>query len=111
MSTNCFKENLIKNVNIIKKENEKLLKSTESLKSQKPLKVEEYLVTSCTLHQQLLELIGDEHAIDELIYYLGKALNSGSIEINIFLKTIRGLAKDHYLKRALIKKIQSNIKK
>nr|CAG8437962.1 12140_t:CDS:2 [Entrophospora candida] len=50
-----------------------------------------------------------ENAIEDAIYYLGRALNSERIDLNTYMKNIRTLAKEQFMRRALIHKIRRQI--
>ncbi|CAH1759244.1 2980_t:CDS:2 [Entrophospora sp. SA101] len=50
-----------------------------------------------------------ENAIEDAIYYLGRTLNSERIDLNTYMKNIRTLAKEQFMRRALILKIRKQI--
>jgi ESCRT-I complex subunit TSG101 len=69
---------------------------------------------------RLLQLISDDLAIDDTFYVLGRALDAERIELDPFLKVCepwrikliavqltRTLAREQFLKRATVKKIES----
>lgn len=53
---------------------------------------------------QLLELAADDAAIEDAIYHLSRALQSERIDLQAFLKHVRTLAREQFLRRALMKK-------
>jgi ESCRT-I complex subunit TSG101 len=57
------------------------------------------------LSKQLLLLVAEDATIEDTLYYLEKKLNNGQIDLDIFLKTVRSLCADQFLKRSTIKKI------
>jgi ESCRT-I complex subunit TSG101 len=57
----------------------------------------------------LFELVADDHAIDDTIYILGKALNAGKLDIVAFMKVTRTLAVEQFMRRALVAKIHKTI--
>jgi len=54
---------------------------------------------------QLLHLRAEDAAIDDTQYYLDKALQKGSIDLNSYLKVTRNLSEEQFYRRALINKI------
>ncbi|KAJ1970960.1 suppressor protein stp22 of temperature-sensitive alpha-factor receptor and arginine permease [Dimargaris xerosporica] len=57
-------------------------------------------------YEQLFDLVADDNAIEDTIYYLGKALSLGKIELTLYLKLVRSLAHDQFMCRTLIQKIR-----
>ncbi|KAJ7285871.1 UEV domain-containing protein [Mycena rebaudengoi] len=60
-------------------------------------------------HNQLINLVAEDNAIEDTIFHLSKALNSGRIDLERFLRSCRILAEEQFMKRALIEKIQTGI--
>ncbi|KAJ3070920.1 hypothetical protein HDU98_006056 [Podochytrium sp. JEL0797] len=81
----------------------------EKVQNAPEVQVDEILTSVSVVHNQLLDLIAEERALDDLIYQMSKALNAEKIELSVFMKHSRTLARDLFLKRALIKKIQLHI--
>lgn len=69
--------------------------------------VDEIVCSSTVVYNQLLELVAEDAALEDTIYHLGRALNSeiANIDLEQFLKRVRGLAREQFTKRALINKI------
>ncbi|RKP37561.1 UEV domain-containing protein [Dimargaris cristalligena] len=57
-------------------------------------------------HEQLFHLVAEDNALEDTIYYLGKALSLGQVELPAYLKSVRALAHDQFLCRALIQTIR-----
>jgi ESCRT-I complex subunit TSG101 len=57
------------------------------------------------LTKQLLYLVAEDATIEDTLYYLDKALNSGLLELDAYLKTIRLLSRQQFQVRAVIKKV------
>ncbi|KAF4614691.1 hypothetical protein D9613_003029 [Agrocybe pediades] len=70
--------------------------------------VDELVCATSIVHNQLINLIADDNAIEDTIYHLHRALNAGRIDLERFLRSTRVLAEEQFMKRALIEKIQSN---
>ena len=54
---------------------------------------------------QLYSLVAEEKAIGDAIFMLGKAKESGRITTAVFVKMVRSLSREWYLKKALVQKI------
>eukprot|EP00301_Raphidiophrys_heterophryoidea_P007862 c12993_g1_i1.p1 GENE.c12993_g1_i1~~c12993_g1_i1.p1 ORF type:complete len:372 (+),score=99.93 c12993_g1_i1:737-1852(+) len=67
--------------------------------------IDQLVVASDVRSEQLLELVADDRAIMDTVYWLDKALEQGSIDLAVWLKTVRNITKEQYKKRALIRKI------
>jgi len=59
---------------------------------------------------RMFDLVTEDHAIEDAIYYLSKSLNAGTLPLPAFLKHVRKLAVDQFMKRALILKIRQHRK-
>ncbi|KZT68958.1 hypothetical protein DAEQUDRAFT_765747 [Daedalea quercina L-15889] len=57
----------------------------------------------------LVNLVAEDNAIEDTIYHLHRALNSGRIDLEKFIRTARALAEEQFMKRALIEKIQAGL--
>jgi len=55
--------------------------------------------------KQLLYLVAEDATIEDCLYYLEKNLMNGELNVEIFLKNVRSLSTEQFLKRATIKKI------
>ncbi|TPX41500.1 hypothetical protein SeLEV6574_g06056 [Synchytrium endobioticum] len=69
--------------------------------------VDDIICGVTVLHNQLFEVVADDHAIDDALYCLGEAFGREKIDPNSYLKHIRALAREQFLKRALIRKIRT----
>ncbi|SCZ97415.1 BZ3500_MvSof-1268-A1-R1_Chr4-2g07199 [Microbotryum saponariae] len=69
--------------------------------------VDEIVCSSTIVYKQLLDLITEDAALEDTIYHLGRGLNSdvAKIDLDQFLKRVRSLARDQFIRRALINKI------
>jgi len=59
-----------------------------------------------TWSQQVLDLVAEDHAIEDTIYVLDRALAEERIDLKTFLKLVRKLASKQFFARALAIKIQ-----
>ena len=66
--------------------------------------VDEVLVAPTVVGQQLYDLIAEEKACVETREVLGRALDRGRISSEAWVKTVRSLAREEFLKKVLIRK-------
>ncbi|KAH6842338.1 UEV domain-containing protein [Chaetomium sp. MPI-CAGE-AT-0009] len=67
--------------------------------------IDELLVAPTVVGNQLYELVAEERALGDTIFVLGRAVERGRIAPQTFAKMTRGLAREWYLKKALVRKI------
>lgn len=67
--------------------------------------IDELLVAPTVVANQLYALVAEERAIADVIFVLGRAVERGRISPAVFARTTRSLAREWYLKKALVKKI------
>lgn len=56
--------------------------------------------------EQLFDLAGEVAAADDAVYYLGKALDDGGVELKVYMRQVRKLAQQQFLAKALVFKIR-----
>ncbi|TPX32551.1 hypothetical protein SmJEL517_g04355 [Synchytrium microbalum] len=54
----------------------------------------------------LIEVVAEDHSIDDALYCLGEAFSREKVDGPTYLKHVRLLAREQFLKRALVKKIR-----
>ncbi|KAI9709825.1 MAG: hypothetical protein M1812_007617 [Candelaria pacifica] len=67
--------------------------------------VDEVLVAPTVVGGQLYELCAEEGAIGDTLFVLSRGLDKGRVKADSFIKMTRGLARERFLKKALIRKI------
>ena len=67
--------------------------------------VDELLVAPTVVGNQLYDLVSEERSLGDALFILGRAVERGRIEPAVFAKMTRTLAREWYLKKALVKKI------
>ncbi|KAI5123292.1 hypothetical protein M0805_009313 [Coniferiporia weirii] len=67
--------------------------------------IDEMVCASSIVGNQLINLVAEDNAIEDTMYHLHRALNSGRIDLERFLRTTRVLAEEQFMKRALVEKI------
>jgi len=98
-----FEEESVKiksNITTFQSKNKEISDKIEQLKNQPDINPDEILKFT-TLMNQLLDVVAEESAIEDMIYYLGKALTSEQIDLNYYLKHIRALSREQFLKKVL----------
>lgn len=95
---------LKKNIAVLKDKEQELEKSLESLEKTDGIDVDEAVVTTAPLYRQLLNAYAEEAATEDAIYYLGEALRSGVIDLEVFLKHVRQLSRKQFMLRAIMQK-------
>jgi len=83
--------------------------NTQELKRKGDPEVDELICSTTIVYNQLINLVAEDNAIEDTIYHLHRALNSGRIDLDRFIRTTRILAEEQFMKRALIQKITSGI--
>jgi ESCRT-I complex subunit TSG101 len=67
--------------------------------------IDELLVPRTVVASQLYTLVAEERAIGDAIYSLSRAMEKGRVSTPVFIKLTRSLAREWFLKKALIQKI------
>ncbi|ORY59432.1 UEV domain-domain-containing protein [Leucosporidium creatinivorum] len=98
-------ENVRERYQAVVEEGEKRLREYEA-RGEGP-EVDEIVCSSTVVYNQLLDLVAEDAALEDTIYHLGRGLNSdtANIDLDRFLKRVRGLAREQFQKRATINKI------
>ncbi|KAG8168991.1 hypothetical protein KVR01_001740 [Diaporthe batatas] len=93
------------NTNILR---DTIRRADETIESSKALPepdIDQLLVAPTVVGNQLYELVAEERALADAIFVLGRAVERGRVAPAVFAKTTRSLAREWYLKKALVKKI------
>lgn len=80
-------------------------KVIENSQGRAPPGVDEILVAPTVVGNQLYELVSEERSLGDALFVLGRAVERGRVGAGVFAKATRGLAREWYLKKALVKKI------
>ncbi|KZP20742.1 UEV-domain-containing protein [Athelia psychrophila] len=84
-------------------------RNVAELKRKGDPEVDELVCSTTIVHNQLINLVAEDNAIEDTIYHLHRALNTGRVDLDRFLRTTRVLAEEQFMKRALIEKIQAGV--
>ncbi|CAI6332257.1 unnamed protein product [Periconia digitata] len=77
----------------------------EDARQRKAPDVDDVLVAPTVVGGQLYNVAAEERACAEALFVLGQALDKGRIRGDVFVKQTRTLAREQFLKKALVKKI------
>ncbi|CZS96102.1 related to component of actin cortical patches LAS17 [Rhynchosporium agropyri] len=67
--------------------------------------IDELLVAPTVVGNQLYELVSEERSLGDALFVIGRAVEKGRITPAVFAKMTRTLAREWFLKKALVKKI------
>jgi ESCRT-I complex subunit TSG101 len=70
-----------------------------------PPGIDEILVAPTVVGNQLYELVSEERSLGDALFVLSRAVEKGRVSAPVFAKTTRTLAREWYLKKALVRKI------
>ncbi|KAI4470658.1 tumor susceptibility protein-related [Holotrichia oblita] len=98
------KNDLEKNITVLKDKEQELDKAIERLSQQDSIDVDDAVTTTAPLYKQLLNAFAEEAALEDAIYYMGEALRCGVIDLEVFLRQVRTLSRKQFMLRALMQK-------
>ena len=75
---------------------DRLIKSVPSLT---PPSIDDLLVAPTVVANQLYDLVAEEKALGDAIFNLGRAVEKGRIEPQVFVKMVRGLGRELFTKK------------
>ncbi|KAK7709353.1 Suppressor protein stp22 of temperature-sensitive alpha-factor receptor and arginine permease [Diaporthe eres] len=93
------------NTNILRDTMRRADETIENSKRVPEPDIDQLLVAPTVVGNQLYELVAEERALADAIFVLGRAVERGRVAPAVFAKTTRSLAREWYLKKALVKKI------
>lgn len=96
---------LTSNANILRDALQKADTVIDGSRSHPVPDVDELLVAPTVVSNQLYNLVAEERALGDAIFMLGRAVEKGRISPAVFAKMTRSLAREWYLKKALVRKI------
>ncbi|CAK7207397.1 Suppressor protein stp22 of temperature-sensitive alpha-factor receptor and arginine permease [Sporothrix eucalyptigena] len=67
--------------------------------------VDDLLVGPTIVANQLYDLVAEERALADAVFMLGRAVERGRVSPAVFAKMTRSLAREWYLKKALVRKV------
>ncbi|KAG0234836.1 hypothetical protein BGX31_004452 [Mortierella sp. GBA43] len=108
-SLNDLNSKIQHNIGVLAQSIERLDGNIEQIRTWPETPVDEIVCGSSVVHNQLFELVAEEIAIEDTIYYLGKALRQDKIGLNAYMKHLRNLSREQFMKKALIKKVKAQL--
>lgn len=97
-------QELAKSISVLKDKEQELERALEGLEKVDGIDVDEAVTTTAPLYKQLLNAYAEEAAIEDAVYFMGEALRSGVIDLEVFLKHVRQLSRKQFMLRALMQK-------
>ncbi|KAF9971100.1 hypothetical protein BGZ73_006004 [Actinomortierella ambigua] len=97
------------NISTLRRVIDQLTAKIEQIQSWPEEPIDEIICGSSLVHNQLFELVAEENAIEDTIYALDKALIQDKIELSAYMKHVRNLSREQFMKRALIKKVKNQL--
>jgi ESCRT-I complex subunit TSG101 len=91
-------------LNALKKRESDLDKWIESHEKQE-IDVDKMIEPEDMHSRQVLELLAEVSAIEDLIWVLGEALDKKIIDLDTYLTRVRQMARDQFMKKALLTKL------
>uniref|UniRef100_A0A4Y0BHZ4 UEV domain-containing protein n=1 Tax=Anopheles funestus TaxID=62324 RepID=A0A4Y0BHZ4_ANOFN len=88
---------LTKSITVLKDKEKELERALESLDNVESIDVDEAVTTTAPLYKQLLNAYAEEAAIEDATYFMGEALRSGVIDLEVFLKQVRQLSRKQFM--------------
>lgn len=105
---NKEKANLESNISVLEQKTQELSTTLEKLEQDSEnMNIDEAIVTTAPLYNQILKLFAEENAIEDTMYYLSEALRKGVIESDVFLRTVRDLSRKQFMLRATLQKARA----
>jgi len=95
---------LIREVNALKEREANLDKWIDT-HEKRDMDVDKMIEPEDMHSRQVLELLAEDNAIDDLVWVLGEALDKKTISTDTYLTRVRQLARDQFMKRALLLKL------
>ena len=71
--------------------------------------IDELVVPTEPVHRQMMELAVKSHSITDALYFLDRALHKKTVDVPTHLKQVRRLAKQQFLAKAHLAKIQESL--
>ncbi|XP_065055631.1 tumor susceptibility gene 101 protein-like [Rhopilema esculentum] len=93
------------NVELLERKNKELTELVQKVEHDTSnFNIDEVVVTTAPLYNQILQTFAEENAVEDAIYYLGEALRREIIDLEVFLKNVRSLSRKQFFLRAQLKK-------
>merc|ERR1712070_836634 len=71
----------------------------------RPVDPDALIVPANMRSKQMVDLLSESAALEDALYYLDRALSRGAVDIEVFLREVRSLARRQFLAKAHILKL------
>ncbi|KAJ3156206.1 hypothetical protein HDU86_003969 [Geranomyces michiganensis] len=73
-------------IEAVQQKTAEVVEQTSTIQAQPDVNIDTLLDGPSVVHNQLIDLVGQDHAIDDTLYYLGKALDAERIDGAVYMK-------------------------
>lgn len=102
---NNEKANLEANISLLDQKNKEINDMVQKLQDDSEnMNIDEAVVTTTPLYNQILDLFAEESAIEDALYYLSEGLRREAVELDVFLKSVRKMSRRQFMLRATLLK-------
>jgi len=97
--------NLESNITILEQKNNEINDTLEKLQNDSEnMNIDEAVVTTTPLYNQILDIFAEESAIEDALYYLSEGLRREAVELDVYLKSVRKMSRRQFMLRATLLK-------
>ena len=93
------------NITLLKQKNSEAEEAIKCMEDDAAnLNIDDAVLTTAPLYNQILQVYAEEQAVEDAIYYLNDALRRDVIDIEVFLKVVRQCSRKQFILRATLQK-------
>jgi len=97
--------NLEANISVLDQKNNEINETLEKLQNDSEnMDIDEAVVTTTPLYNQILDIFAEESAIEDALYYLSEGLRREAVELEVYLKSVRKMSRRQFMLRATLLK-------
>lgn len=100
------KESLVGMITAMTQKDDELTK-WQSQQTGQEIDIDKVIEPKDVLSQQILDLVAEENALEDVLYVLDQALHRDRIDLDNYLKLIRGYSREQFFRKALLNKVAS----
>jgi len=107
-ATQTEKERILEGIKRVDEQTAQMKAWLSANEGQDKTNVDDVVFPKDTWSNQMFDLVAEDHAIEDTLYQLDRALGDDRIELDAFLKEVRKLARRQFMARALAIKVVEN---